>query len=377
MSRTTLPLGVRLALVARAGGRCQYPGCNDRIDIDFLTRGRTMSGVFAHIVADEPAGPRGDPVRSTLLAKSIDNLMLLCLRCHRRIDIDDVQGHPELLLLDFKRRQEDRVEHLLSIDGALRTRLLIFTAPIGERHVAIDANELRRAVLPAYPAGRDEAIDLTLLQVRDDEARYWMHLSEEVVRQVQRVTRVGPNEPQHPWSVFALAPIPLLMVLGRELGDAVPASVFQKHREPDSWCWHIEHAGGRGITVHSPSDAGADTDGDVALLLSISAVVDRRVVGETLGREIPTWEITAADPGVAFVRTARQLAELAMIFRNVLTAIRAKHGETRVHLFPAIPNSVAVEFGRRLLPKADPALAVYDFNRKLNGFAFALDLLTG
>ena len=37
-----------------------------------------------------------------------------------------------------------------------------------------------------------------------------------------------------------------------------------------------------------------------------------------------------------------------------------------VHLFAAIPNSVATELGRLLLPKADPTIQVYD--RQPSGF---------
>lgn len=39
-----------------------------------------------------------------------------------------------------------------------------------------------------------------------------------------------------------------------------------------------------------------------------------------------------------------------------------------IHLFPAVPAPVAVLCGRELLPKVDPALLVYDSNKKTNGF---------
>ena len=46
--------------------------------------------MFAHIIADEPGGPRGHPVLSKQLAKELSNLMLLCLDHHRLIDVDAV-----------------------------------------------------------------------------------------------------------------------------------------------------------------------------------------------------------------------------------------------------------------------------------------------
>ena len=38
-------------------------------------------------------------------------------------------------------------------------------------------------------------------------------------------------------SLFALGPQPLLVKLGTVLNDQYPISVFQKHRNPDSWRW--------------------------------------------------------------------------------------------------------------------------------------------
>ena len=62
--------------------------------------------------------------------------------------------------------------------------------------------------------------------------------------------------------------------------------------------------------------------------------------------------------------------------REVLEEIRAAHGvAVRIHVLPAVPNSVAIEFGRRLLPKVDPTILVYDNHRANGGMAFALELL--
>lgn len=374
MSKTSIPLAVKLALVARAAGRCQYPGCNKRVDVDFLTGRRATAGIFAHIVADEPGGPRGDVVRSPALARSIDNLMLLCRDCHHRVDVAEVAAHPESVLLDFKQRHEERVERLLTIDGSLRTRLLVVTAPIGQRPVRVDLDDISRAALPRYPAGKSIVIDLAGLAVRDHEPRYWLTLEEEVVRHTREVLR-SAGDAAVPWSIFALAPIPLLMVLGREVGDIVPATVFQKHREPDTWTW--QPAGGIALPfdVKSPP-AHLQPCQDVALALSVSGVVSHEAVARAVGASTPVWEIVARTPGVACIRAASDLAEFSAIFRATLGLIRDAAGAgVVVHIFPAVPNSVAVECGRRLLPKVDPRMEVYDFNHRVGGFVHALTLL--
>lgn len=43
--------------------------------------------------------------------------------------------------------------------------------------------------------------------------------------------------------------------------------------------------------------------------------------------------------------------------------IKKTHGNnTKIHLFPAIPVSVAVELGRAYMPKADLPIVIYDRN---------------
>ncbi|WP_376786667.1 MULTISPECIES: SAVED domain-containing protein [Sphingobacterium] len=45
-----------------------------------------------------------------------------------------------------------------------------------------------------------------------------------------------------------------------------------------------------------------------------------------------------------------------------------------LHLFPAMPVALAVEFGRVWMPKADMTVKIYDQNSNLGGFIEALGL---
>ena len=49
--------------------------------------------------------------------------------------------------------------------------------------------------------------------------------------------------------------------------------------------------------------------------------------------------------------------------------IKAAHGEKApLHVFPAMPVALAVDFGRIIMPKADMRLQIYDQNQSLGGF---------
>jgi hypothetical protein len=80
----------RTILWARAAGRCEYPGCNRSLIGDLVSGAEDKNfGFVAHIVADTPTGPRGDPIRSPQLSDDISNLMLLCYTHHKLIDVDE------------------------------------------------------------------------------------------------------------------------------------------------------------------------------------------------------------------------------------------------------------------------------------------------
>lgn len=359
MSNTSIPEKVKLQLVARAAGRCQYRGCAKMLDTDDLTGRSGRYSHFAHIVADSPAGPRGDATRSALLADDVDNLMLLCFDHHRLIDQDDVDGHPEPLLLEHKHEHEDRIKHLLSLDVSHRTKLLIVKVPIGARGAAIDLRTAQLAVLPRYPLRQPVDIDLTNLTFRDDDDTFWSVLPVELQRQIERgLTRAHDEADWHSVSVFALAPIPLLLQLGRVLGDIRTVHVHQKLRTPDTWAWQDPTPDDATFSLIAPPTR--TTCQAVGLALSISGVVQGNEI-EAIAAGADRWEVRASAPAVDVVRTRAQLEAVGELWRQALSAIRTQYGsEVSVHLFPAIPNSVAVELGRRLLPKADPVVHVYD-----------------
>ena len=94
MSVSYIPEKVKIRLWGKAAGRCQYDGCNKQLWLDSLTKTEFNTAYIAHIVADQPNGPRGDAALSKKLKADISNLMLMCDEHHRLIDREDIEGHP-------------------------------------------------------------------------------------------------------------------------------------------------------------------------------------------------------------------------------------------------------------------------------------------
>jgi len=171
-------------------------------------------------------------------------------------------------------------------------------------------------------------------------------------------------------SVFALAPQPLLIELGRLLCDIGGTDVYQLHREPKGWAWPPDGAEMR-LRLREPHTV----TGPPALVLALSATVaDDRIV-RALGGAPSIWAIEAEHPNNDILKRALDLPAFRRLLRTTFNAIKARHGEAQLlHVFPAMPVAAAVETGRVWMPKADLPLLIYDQNRKLGGFVRALEI---
>lgn len=359
----------RLTLWTRSAGRCQFDGCNRPLLGDLLTgKDELNDGYVAHIVADSVGGPRGDPVLSPKLSDDVANLMLLCNVHHRLIDaLKTRHEYPVEGLLAMKAAHEDRIALVTDITPDRASHVLLFGARIGEHDCPTRFDLAKTAMLPdRYPAERQAiALDIARSDYADHEEAYWTLQVETLRRQFSRKVRdrVADGDVRH-LSVFALAPQPLLIELGRLLSDIAAVTVHQLHREPQGWDWRdarppIE------VSLH----ASAQTGQEVGLIVDLSATVTPERVHRVLGPDAPLWRVTTPAPGNDVMHRRDDLAAFRRVMRQAFDAIKARHGqEARIHVFPALPVSAAVEVGRVWMPKADLPLVIYDENRARGGF---------
>jgi hypothetical protein len=374
VAKTKAPPRVQSALWARAGGRCQYRGCNRDLVGDLISGNEdALFGFIAHVVADSPGGPRGDAVRSPQLARSLENLMLLCSIHHKLIDVDDVPGHPEPLLLAMKAEHETRVALLAGIDEGRASHVLRFGASIGANEALVSTRAIFAAMPPDHHPASHQTIDLELTghAFSDADPAFWA--MQQVNLQRNFAARVGGRierqEIRH-LSIFALAPQPLLIELGRLLCDIVPMVVHQRHREPPTWAWQRDFPTVR----YKPGQPAQRRTGAVALKLGVSATVTDDRIERVLGGGAAIWSLCAEAPHNDIVRCPEDQVAYRRALRALFDAIKARHGDrTPVHVFPALPASLAVETGRVWMPKADPELRIYDQQRD-RGFVPALTI---
>ncbi len=368
----------RLILWTRAAGRCQYEGCNKLLLGDIISGAEKLNTAYvAHVVAREPEGPRGDPVRSPQLADDIKNVMLMCDTHHRLIDREEVEKHPEPRLLAMKKTHENRINSVAGIQNDMGTHVLLYGARIGEHDCPVSFDLAKQAVLPdRYPLEK-QGIPLNMVgcSFKDHEQQYWDTQIKNLSLQFQGEVgnRIQRGVIEHV-SVFALAPQPLLIELGHLLSDIPAVDVFQLHREPKTWSWQND---GPRIEFEINQPAGDQQAKTVALKLALSATVTDERITDVLGAEVPIWSITANSPHNDILRHRDDLSEFRILLRQTFDRIKAQYGEdAEIHVFPVLPVSAAIEVGRVWMPKADLPLIIYDQVRGHGGFASRLRIDT-
>ncbi|MEZ4927908.1 MAG: SAVED domain-containing protein [Saprospiraceae bacterium] len=372
MSKTKIPNKVSTRLWGKSSGRCEYEGCNCILWRDEVTKFEFNSSYIAHIVADEPSGPRGDVVLSPRLAKDLNNLMLLCDKHHRLIDVEDVVGHPVERLLEMKRKHEERMEVLSGIKSDKASHIVLFGANIGHHSPVLNYQLAANAMYPEWYPASAQSTELSLINSleKDSSPQYWMLQERNLKDQLNGslIPLIRTSGISH-LSVFALAPQPLLILLGIQLNDILPLAVYQKHREPDTWVWQeaedFEHQ--FQILQRKPSV--------VALNFSMSATITNDRIERVLGKDCSIYTLTHERPGNDYLKSKQILSDFRVQIRQLFDKIKTVHGHgTVLHVFPAMPVSAAIEFGRIWMPKADMPLVIYDENRALGGFVKAFEI---
>lgn len=356
-----------IQLFVRAGGRCEFAGCNEYLLEHHLTLTPGNFAQAAHIVAFSRRGPRADATMAAAYINDLSNLMLLCQRCHKLID-DDPKDHPVGRLKQGKASHEERIRHLTGINADLKTTVFRLTARIAGRAPTIPYAQIADAVAPRYPLDR-KGVVVDLSRIDSSGERLIDVGQNEIRARIARLASAGLDgaAPEH-ISVFALAPIPLLVFLGRELSDKQQVDFFQRHRGTADWKWKesgrdVEYAFNR-LRTGSAQDR-------VALCLSLSGSIDADSLPAVIDNTFSVYELTLADgpPSPFFLRKKSDLENFRHAYMVAVREIVSAHkGVSHLHLFPATPAPVAIVCGHALLPKVDPTLLVYDADKANGGF---------
>jgi hypothetical protein len=379
MRRVNPTADVTARLWGRAAGRCEFPGCSQDLTRDPLTRRGGNFADRAHIRAIQARGPRGQRSSSAQAANGIENLMLLCQKHHRLIDREPAE-FPIERLVALKAEHEARVARATNFAISSPSHVLHVRAAIAGTRVGAVTREDIWQVLTAggfFPASDEPLmVEMADLGHVDGDVRFWESCEASLTRKLEAAlgTYGALHRVPH-LSVFALAPMPVLMVLGKILGDTRAATIHQFDRFSGSWRWLDPLCSE--VRPFEYSVSGANGARRVALTIELSAVIDPELVKASMGvDEFATVRFSTPQPTYSLIRNPRDLSAFHEAIRRCLNEIEARFSsECAVHVFPAMPASTAVQFGRLLLPKSSPNIRIYDHQGGRAGFVPTLWLV--
>lgn len=367
---------IKLKVWTEAGGRCEFRNCNKPLWYNELTLSDTKFSELAHIIGASEIGPRGNKDSQELQDKP-ENLMLLCERCHKEIDYGkNIKDYPAEVLREMKREHEERVR--LALDSPRRkTSPLIFQCKIGDRIIPIETRAVLKSLKPYLPdAPKHDWLTIKLDSFDRNSPEWWKIAENDIDKKVSSLVNRYENGEIQQISVFALGPMPLLMYLGKCLGDTIPGNIMQAHRNvapEDIWCWNKKQTVFHQYEVKCLHD---NTSKNVALVLALSDSIAPEKYINSIPQGSAIYEITTKNPTPTFFDGKADWERFSRVYRMKLNEIQQKHGMNCViHILPAVPNSFAIECGRVLLPTKDPNIVVYEFFPKNGGFKKVLTLL--
>jgi len=264
-------------------------------------------------------------------------------------------------------------------DRKYRTTVIQLRGTIGGQSVDIPAPDIRQALHPRYPA-RLPGVLIDLTPIQRENASFFELAQDQIRRELRPALKaeLESKRVQH-YSVFALAPIPVLACLGRELGNKVTVDILPRHKDrlPTEPAWGWSRAGPTAAYAMRKVRDGTDS-GAAALLLSLSGRVDLGSLPPAVDDRFTLYELSLVgqEPNVDFLHRREDLVEFRSEYRDSLRRITAAHpGLSRLHLLPAVPAPVAIACGQEVMPKAHPELVLYD--RVKGTFAYAITINRG
>lgn len=354
----------------RAAGRCVL--CSAYLLGSNRSFFHTAHGQVAHNVGATKGkkSPRGNSQLALEQRARTENLLLLCHQCHRMIDAEGADKvYTEEYLRTHKRTHEDRVRRVTDFATLTETavvrvtgRVRGFLAPATDRQVmsALHFEDMQYA--GEHP--RDAEFEVSI-DSEDTDSWVW----EEGARKIEAKLAALRDSPYDTVSVFAMAPVPLLVFLGSKLEDKGDIRVFPRFRDAEdlACCWRSANGPVATFTVDS---TGMDREAtDVVLSVSVSGAVEVSAARE-LAR-LPQVTLVAEKLGPDTIQTKADLAAFSFAWRAALARVETDYPRCkRIHLIAGVPVVAAIACGQHHMRDAQPQLIVYQ--RAEGGYVEAL-----
>lgn len=349
-----------------SAGRCEL--CNRLLYMDSTFGIIDNFAEQAHIHAVSKNGPRFKEDMSDKECNDVNNLMLLCQEHHKMVD-DSPEDFQSDLLIEKKRIHEERIRKVSDIIDEQSTSMVAYFSNIDGIQITHEATLFRQALLKAgLLPKQNNPINLSSHSVRyQPNQDYYLSKAKELDSAFKEYFEPIFKK-EDAVALFSLAPQPLLIKLGTLINDQYNVRVFQCHRTGHKWAWKDcnDSKEYQLLKVDEKNETDADS---VGLNISLSADISTKRIRHILHPDSPIFKITINEPNRYFVTNENISNDFVKCFRTAMEQIKNQYPKCKtIHLFPAMPVSLAVQLGMDYMPKADLPIVIYDEVKELGGF---------
>lgn len=350
-----------------SAGICEFSGCTNKLYSHHITKEKVNLSEKAHIYAFSAGGKRPSLLRFSQKINDIDNLMLVCERCHKLIDSEETNYSAEQLL-DMKKEHEGRIAELVSIKPDLQSEIIIYNANIANGAIKISDYAAKSAIIPEYYPARENPINFSPeLSLFDNETNYWLIMEKHLE---QQWIQYEPTIRNKHISLFAVAPQPLLFRLGTLINRNYSVNVRQSQGTINNWKWRCDKQTAK---IDTQIIDANDKNAEPIITFELTAKLSIDELREEFG-EGTIYRITTSSCSSEIIKSVSDLGAVISEYRNALNTIRENYGQNvKIKVIPIAPVSVSIEAGRQTM-KGDPEMTIYDRNYITKKWAPAITL---
>lgn len=365
-----------------AGWRCQFAGCGKDLQRESLSGTPGNFSYFAHIIAASPKGPRGDKLLSGQQADAIENIMLMCDECHRRIDRVD----PDRFTVDVLRKmRQDSINEVKRLLDTLRYEEALPIVVMGNitaqspRFIQRDAEEAMWTRRLRMTSTGPERFFYNGGHLHNPHApHYWGSLFDALRDDIVRLRKLlnGTlrfDDSALPLAVFPLHCTSMLVLAGRVMGEGSRITVFQFNRDRPADLPGGKWAFDEGVAAPSEdkyclSELAPHSDGEEAcLIVSLTFKVDPSRLPTTIhcnsAFTTGALEITASDPTALshdIISHPMDLDRLSIVIEHAIKKLQDEWRVKKVHLFIGAPASACFKVGQKLQARHHAMFVCYE-----------------
>ncbi len=349
-------------LVADSGGRCNYPGCGEKVIFEYEDGTFVKVVEFCHIIGESSRGPRGHPKNSELKKEDPENIILLCANHHKVIDNNEVEYTVESLKqmkLNHTRWVNERLDGLKE---AVWTLLLHSGNVTGTGAPKIDNELVFRDFYGTHIIAETEELifDEFLTKTKN-----WQEF--DILQKAWWRKFKNQDEIPRKFIVCSINFIPLVVQLGYLIHNTNSFEVYHYHPKENTWKWKIIPKNGLNqeffLIDRLENEDSSITE--IALSISISGLINSNDILAVLGRDIKILKIYVDNPDRNWLQYKEQIQEFQKKYTKLIDRIVQKYRNLKkLHLFYAGPTAIGFIIGSFINPTIHPQFILYNFYRK-------------